>query len=286
MAAGTLFLNGQDAESTFGFVVSTTAGGQAGSGRRLAAMAAGGVLGGPARSLPLLDIPQMPGSFDPGLPFSEDTRGIVINGFINASDYTTLYAALDTLKEVCGTGLVEIRTAYGATRAFYGVLETPDVNQYTENILNGRVAVTLAFTCPIPYAIALQHRTVYFGAVPVDIELGTAPSGLREKWSAMIEVVGASTTPTITYYDYRMNTISTIASTYSPLAGDTLLIDIGRKRARRFVSGVQSNAMGLLTAGYKFPALDPSDGVIRSGLYPKLSCSSGVASIRYYEAWR
>lgn len=283
---GTLFLNGQDAEATFGFVVSSIMGGAAGSGRKQAAMAAGGMLGGAARSLPLMDIPQLAGSVDPGIPIGEDTRGVVITGFINASDYTTVYAALDVLKEVCGTGLVEIRAAYSATRAFYGVLETPDVNPDTINLLNGRVAVTLAFTCPIPYAIALTHQTISFGATPVDVPLGTAPSSLREQWSAMIEIVGASTSPALTYYNSRGDVVGTMAFTYSPAAGDTILIDVGRKRVRRFVSSVQSNAMSFLTPGYSFPALDPSDGLIRSAQYPKLSVSSGSASLRYYQAWR
>lgn len=286
MAYGTLFLNGQETETTFGLTVSSFVGGQAGSGRRLAARAAGGILGGPSRAISLLDIPQMAGSFDPGIPFSEDTRGIVVNCFINASDYTTLNAALDAIKEACGTGLVEIRTAYSATRAFYGVLETPDINAFTDSILNGRASGILAFTCPLPYAIALAPNTYSFGATPVDIPLGTAPSGLRDQWSAMIEIVGASTTPTLSYYNKNGDVVSTMAFTYSPLAGDLIRVDLGRKRVRRVVSGVESNCMPFLVAPYAFAALDPGDGLIRSAQYPKLSVSSGTASIRLFQAWR
>lgn len=286
MAQGTLFLNGQETETTFGFTVSGYLGGSAGSGKRAAARAAGGVLGGPARTIPLLDIPGMAGSLDPGIALGEDTRGILIMGFINASDYTTLYAALDALKEVCGTGLVEIRTAYSATRAFYGILETPDILADTPTFLNGRAALTLAFSCPNPYAWALAHNTISFGAVPVDIPLGTAPSTGRDQWSAMIEIVGPSTTPIITYYKASGDPLGTMASTYSPAAGDILRIDVGRKRVRRVVSGVESNAFGFLTGGYVWPALDPSDGNVAAAAWPKLSVSSGNASIRYFKAYR
>jgi hypothetical protein len=286
MAQGNLYLNGQESESTFGFTVESFAGGSAGSGRRLAARAAGGILGGPARTLPLLDIPQAPGSLDPGITPGEDTRGIVITGFINATDYTTLYAALDALKEVCGTGLVEIRTAYSATRAFYGVLETPDINAYVDTILNGRVAITLAFTCPYPYALALTPNTIGIGAANVDIPLGTAPSQGRDQWSALIEIVGAATTPTLTYSNYRGDVLGTMAFTYSPLAGDSIVIDCGRRIVNRFVSGVRSSAMSFLTAGYSFPALDPGDGNVLASLWPKLSLSSGTANLLYWQAWR
>jgi len=286
MATGVLYFNGQDVESTFGLIVVSTSGGAAGSGKRSAARAAGGLLGGPARTLPLLDMPQMPGSLDPGIALGEDTRGIVITGMVRASDFTTVKVTLDLIKEVCGTGLVEIRSAYDAASAYYGVLETPDIQAFTPTLLNGWATVVLAFTCPNPYAWALSPSIIGIGASNVDIPLGTAPSSGRDQWSALIEIVGAATTPTLTYSNFRGDTVSTMAFTYSPLAGDSIVIDCGRRIVNRFVSGVRSNAMSFLTAGYAFPALDPGDAYVAGSLWPKLSLNSGVATITYYRAWR
>lgn len=284
---GMLYVNGQEIESTFGLIVASIRGGAAGSGKRATARAAGGVLGGIARVPQLLDVPSLAGSLDSGI-IAEDTRGIVVGCMVQAASYTTLDATLDAIKEVCGTGLVELRFAYsGGVRAFYAILETPDIQQYVDTNLNGWVTISLAFTCPNPYALALLPASVAFTATRVAIPLGTAPSFGRDNWSALIEIVGAAATPVLTYRNYRGDVVGTMNfSGYSPLAGDAIVIDCGRRIVNKFVSGVRTNAMSALTAGYTFPPLDPGDANIAAGGYPTLEVSTGTASILYWKAYR
>lgn len=274
MATGMLYLNGVDAE-TIGFTpVSAT-----------------GLLGSAARTLGLLDIPGVPGAIDPGVSPAEATRTIQITGLVMAASVTALYTSLDAINDACGTGLVEIRSAYSTSRAFYGVLEPFDAEQ-TANVANvmvdGYALVSLSFLCAMPYAVALVPSVINFRSTATDIPLGTASSVGRDTgWSAMIEITGAATTPTLTYSNYRGDTVSTMAfASYSPLAGDSILVDCGRRLVYKFVSGVRTNIFSVLTAGYAFPALDPSDADFTNSLWPKLTCSSGSAVIRYYKAYR
>lgn len=271
MASGILTFNGLDSDTDLS----------------LLPVSIGGMLGAPARALGLLDLPQAPGGIDPGLVPSEAARTLTIEGLIKATSQTTLMTTLDRIKEVCGTGLVTIAGPYATDRRYYGVLQPLDAEQVERTLLNGWARVTLAFVCPLPYAIASTPTTVSFGSTATAIPLGTAPSALRTDWSAVITITGAATTPIVTYADYRGTTQATLSfSGYSPSAGDSIVIDCGRKLVYRFVGGAKSNAFSYLAAGYAFPALSPDDAYVTGALWPTLAVSSGVASLRYYKAYR
>lgn len=271
MAASILTFNGLDSDTDLGLIpVSVT-----------------GMLGSPAKTLGLLDIPQAPGGIDPGLPPKESARTLTIEAMVQATSQTVLMTTLDSIKDTLGTGLVEIAGPYSTTRAYYGVLQPFDAEQFTDRLLNGWARVSLSFVCPLPYAISTTRDTIAFGATAVSIPLGTAPSTGRDDFSAIIQITGAATTPTLTYLDSAGNTVSTMVfSGYSPSAGDSILIDCGRRLVYRYVSGTRSNAFTYLTAGYTFPALDPQDGSYRSSLYPSLKVSSGSAFITYNKLYR
>lgn len=77
-----------------------------------------------------------------------------------------------------------------------------------------------------------------------------------------------------------------VFSGHSPLAGDSLVIDCGRRTVTKIVSSVSSNAISHLTAGYSFPALSPDDASFTASLWPTLTVSAGTGSITYYRAFR
>lgn len=269
MATGTLTLNGQEAEATFGLVVVDFS----------------GLLGAPERAISLLNIPALAGALDPGITPNEAVRVVTVNFLAEAATDAALHAVLDKIKEVCGTGLVQITTLYSTTRALYGVLQPLTIERFEKTIL-GWVSGAMSFVCPCPYWIATTSDVLGFGSTAVDVPLGTAPATGRDEWSAVIDLVGAATTPTLTYLDSAGNTVGTMVFTSSPLAGDHIRIDLGRRLVTKSVSGVYANAFGDLTAGYTFPALDPADGSFANSLWPKLKVSAGTGILAYTKHYR
>lgn len=265
MAAGMLTLNGQEAEATFGMIVTDFS----------------GDLSAPARTINLLTLPGLPGGLDPGLAPVEAPRVFTVHFMVQATSDATVHATLDKIKEVCGTGLVELRTTYSATRALYGVLQPFEASGFRPWV-PGWVAGSMSFLCPQPYWVATMHSTIAFGATPVGIPLGTAPSTGRDAWSAIISIVGAAVAPTLSYCNGSGDVVSTMAFTNTIALGDQQVIDVGRRQVWRVTAGTWTNGMGDLTAGYAFPALAPSDGWVATALWPSLKVSTGSASIRLF----
>lgn len=269
MSTGMLYINGQEAEATYGLIVVSFA----------------GDLSAPARAYNFLNIPSLPGAIDPGVAPNEGVRQVTVNFIVQASSQTTLYATLDKIKAVCGTGLVELQTPYSTSRALYGVLQSLECAPYTSALLNGWVSGAVTFICANPYWWDISPSVVAF-TTATDIPLGTAPSAGRDDWSAIITITGSAVNPTLTYKDYTGATVGTMAFTHTVAAGDSLVIDCGRRTVTKIVSSVSSNAISTLTAGYAFPALSPDDASFSASLWPTLTTSTGTGSITYYRAWR
>jgi len=269
MAASILTFNGLDSDTDLGLIPTSLS----------------GMNGSPAKTLGLLDIPALPGQIDSGVTASEAVRTLALGALVNAASVSALTTALDRIKEHLGTGLVEIKGPYSSTRAYYGALVGCDVEQFTPSALEW-ATVKLTFLCAQPYAIALTPDEISFGATRVAIPLGTAPSIGRDQWSAVIEIVGAATTPTLTYSNGSCDTVGTMVFTNSPSAGDSLVIDLGRRLVKTVTSGTFANGFTNLTAGYAWPALDPADGNVYGAVYPGLAVSSGTAHLRYFKHYR
>lgn len=266
---GMLYVNGQEAEATFGLIV----------------VSFSGDLSAPARSHSFLNIPSIPGAIDPGVTPNEGVRPVTVNFLIQAASAATLYTTLDKIKAICGTGLVELLTPYSTTRGLYGVLQSLECQPYTAALLNGWVSGAITFVCANPYQWDVSPSTVAFTTATA-IPLGTAPSAGRDDWSAIITITGAAVNPTLTYKDYTGATVGTMVFTYTVAALDSLVIDCGRKTVSKIVSGVTTSAINTLTAGYAFPALSPDDASFTASLWPTLTTSTGAGSVTYYRAWR
>lgn len=270
MSSGLLYLNDLEVETNFGLIVTNF----------------GALQAAPGRSVPMLDIPGYPGALDPGLTPREAVRTFTVNCLVQAASAGALTTTLDAVKEVCGTGLVKIVTAYDTSRALYGVLQTLDAAAFVPTLFNGWASVALQFACANPYWVAVTPDVIAFDATAVAIPTGTAPSVGRDEFSAIIEIVGAATTPTLSELDSAGNTVGTMVFTFSPTAGNSLVIDVGRKQVWRVTSGTWTSAFGDLTAGYTWPRLSPDDGNATAETYPQLKVSSGSGSIRRFMHYR
>lgn len=241
----------------------------------------------PAQDLPSLAIPGAAGVLFPGTAPTVGAKTITIVGALVTDSLADATQAAQVMKERASAGLVALTFSAAPTRAWYGVLQSFTCSYPSYASANGVARVAMTFLCPFPYAAELAGEIVSFGATPVAVPLGTAPSVGRDGWGAVIEVTGAATTPAVTYADAAGNALATMAFTYSPAAGDTLRIDLARRLIQRRVSGTwSSDGFAYLSAGYTWPALDPADGVISDGAYPRLSVSSGSGLLSYRRCYR
>lgn len=269
--ATSVTLNGQDLGLLFGFALDPSS---------------ASPFDAPDQDVPGLAIPSAAGIILPGTPPVIGPRTLAFSGAFVADAQSDVVATEAAVKEIAGSGLVEIIFAQQPARAWYGVLRSLGVSYPSYRSSNRVARATFAFLCPFPYAVALTPDVVSFGATATAIPLGNAPSRGRDEWSAIIEIVGAATTPTLSYLNASGDVLGTMVFTNSPAAGDSLSIDLGRRQVWTVTSGVWANGFGNLTAGYSWPSLDPADGDVASGQYPQLKVSSGVANLRYRKFYR
>lgn len=219
-------------------------------------------------------------------------RTLRLSGYTDAATIAASKVVHDRVKAAIGDGVIEIRSAWDPAVVVRGVLighgAGPDSRAWL-----GRIGIELEFLLFDPFAYARAASLIQFPTmgtagtpVAVPIPLGTAPSVGRSWWSAILTIYGAASTPTLTEYDAAGATLRTMTFTTSPAATDAIEIDLGRGLVTAIASGVRSNGMGNLAAGFEFPRLDPADGDWYDGRFPALSLSSGTAILRYYKAYR
>lgn len=274
MAANLLWLNGTDADDLGFYLVD-----------------APDLLGEGARTPQTVGFPQGTGALLASTPVAVAPRSLRLSGFCTAATVSAARVIADRIKAHVGTGVVEIRSAWNTSVVVRGVLTNvaagPDGSSWL-----GRVSLDLDFLLFDPYAYAISPTVVGFGATPTAIALGTAPSVGRDTWSAIITIVGAATTPTLTEYDGAGTALRTMVWTTSPTVTDAIEVDLGRGLVTNIASGVRTNGYSSLTAGFEFPRLDPADGdwylggIHSDAAFPRLAVSSGAALVRYFKAYR
>lgn len=213
-------------------------------------------------------------------------RTMRLTGFITGTTLTDARTKLNTLRAAIGTVPCTIATAWDTTKNFYGVLQSsaagPNASYWDKYL-----AVELEFLLFDPYGYDTTISTVNFTTSATDIPLGTAPSKGNRIVETKIRITGAATTPILRYRNSNGVLVSTMSFTgYSPLASDYIEINVSKGLVEKVVSGVRSNAMGALAAGWDFPALDPNDGNYIVSGWPELEVTSGSGQITYYKAYR
>ncbi len=267
--ADLLWFNGTDAED-LGFVL----------------LDAPDLLGEGERAPQTVSLPQGIGALLSAVPVSVAPRVLKIVGYTTAATVAASKVIHDRVKAAVGSGVVEIRSAWDTALVVRGVLVGHRAAPQSTAWL-GRIAVELEFLLPDPLAYAIAPTVVAFTSTPTEISLGTAPSPGRDWWSAIITIVGAATTPTLTEYDATGTVLRTMVfSGWSPTATDAIEVDLGRGLVTRITAGVRTNGMADLTAGFDFPKLDPADGDWYTSAFPMLAVSSGTGSARYYRGYR
>ena len=268
--SGILFLNGNDAKTTYGFEL-VEAPDLYGMGdhdyQTAPVVQRAGVLLGTARP-------------------AVQPRTLRLSGFITGSTLNDAITKLDTLRAAVNTSPCSIRTAWDTTRQYWGVLVASPAgpnSAYWQTYL----AVELEFLLFDPFAYSTSLSTVNFTTSATAIPLGTASSRGNTASEAKITITGAATTPILRYKNSDGVQVAEMSFTgYSPLANDYITIDLTRGLVTKTVSGVTTNAMGALATGWNFPAIDPQDGSFELSAWPTLEVTSGSGSITYYKAYR
>lgn len=265
--AGVLWLNDLDA-STLGFTLT----------------GAPSLLDAAPRTARTLAIPGRYGEWLSASAPIVNARTLRLSGVVYGTSLAEGLGMWDRVKAHVGEGLVDIKHAWAPDRVLRGTLIDAPGGPGQRAWL-GHLDASLEFLLADPFAYDLEPQLIGFGATPVALPLGTAPSVGQNWWSAIITITGAATTPTLTYSDAAGNTISTMVFTWSPTINDAIEIDVGRGLVTRIASSVRSNGMADVTAGWEFPRLAPSDGDWYTSAWPRLAVSTGSATIRYYRAW-
>lgn len=270
VAPTALYLNGQDT-ARLGFVLE----------------AVPGVFDGLNRTDALITVPHLPGAYLPSTPGRVEPRQLTLEGTLPATTRDGLEAAKHQLKALCGTGTVEIRLVT-QDLVWQGRLAAITVTHFTPQLRDGRNAarVALRFVCPDPFGWDRAPQLTAFGATPVSLTLGTAPSRGRARYGAVITLQGPATTPTLREHDAAGTVLRSMAFTWSPTLNDALEIDCAKGTVTRIQSGVRDNGLSLVSAGFEFPRLDPADGDYASSAFPRLAVTSGVGLARYFRSWQ
>lgn len=268
--SGILFLNGNDAKTTYNFDL----------------VEAPELLAMGAHTFQTASVVQRAGVLLGTARPTVEPRTLRLQGFITGTSLADAVTKLDNLKAELNTTACRIATAWDTARQYWGVLVAATAapnSAYWQTY----VSVELDFLLFDPYAYATSTSTVTFGTSPTDIPLGTAPSRGNRFVTSKITITGAATTPILRYKSSAGTTLATMSFTgYSPLASDSIEIDLARGLVEKIVSGVRSNAMSALANGWNFPALDPQDGVYQTSDWPTLEVTSGSGSITYSKAYR
>jgi hypothetical protein len=240
----------------------------------------------PERRDTAIELPQGHGHVLAAVPGAIRPRPVTLGGVVTATTRSELETRKDAIKVLCSGGQVELRLV-SRDVVLRARLQSIGYTHFAPQLRDGRNAarVTLRFVCADPFAWDRLPQVTGFLSSPVALNLGTGPSRGRESWSAIITIMGAATTPTLTEYDAGGNVLRTMAFTFSPTASDAIEIDVGRGLVTRIQSGTRDNGYPYLTAGFAFPRLEPAEGNYLTSAFPRLAVSSGVGIARYYRSW-
>jgi hypothetical protein len=269
IAPTALFINGQDTAS-LGLVVDGLT----------------GFFDAMQRTDQLVEFPQGAGAALGPAAARTASREVTVEGVLPSSTRAGLEAVKHQLKALCSPGTVQVRLV-SQDFVFYGRLVGVQATHFAPQLKDGRTAarVTLRFQCADPYGYDRSPQVVAFGATPVPIPLGTAPSRGRAHWGAVVTILGPATTPTLREFDAGENLKRSMAFTWSPTADDAIEVDLAKGLVTRIQSGVRDNGLGLLSAGWEFPRLDPFDGDYATSAFPELAVTSGAGVVRYFRSW-
>jgi phage-related protein len=211
-------------------------------------------------------------------------RVTTIDGVIDPSHagkaltLANLRAAISELQDRLYRGTIEVRFSDEPDIFVLARCEQGNLIATPPQFMNPKSRVQIRMLCPDPLRYSRFASLVDVNSIRTGIPLGTAVS------APLIRVLGAATNPVITYRDKSGAVRQSMTLTITLAATDYLEIDCELFTITKYVSGVASNGITLLTAG-DFIALDPQDGDYANGVWPTLEISAGSAEVLYRKAW-
>jgi phage-related protein len=204
-------------------------------------------------------------------------RAIAVRGVMKAATNTALRTNIDLLKDRVYAGDVEIR--FGqldrvALARCRGIKYSAELAQ----LASKGFPLEIQFLCPDPAFYALDPTMIAFNTLRAPVPLGTRKS------RPLIHIVGAINNPLLTYRDHFGTAQQTMGFTVNLGANDYLEIDCDRGTITKYVAGVASNGIALLTAG-DFIALDPLHGSYLTSSWPTLELNGGTGDVLFRRAW-
>lgn len=136
----------------------------------------------------------------------------------------------------------------------------------------------LRFTAPSPHWQDTSDQVVNFTSSPVAVPLGTKPS------RGVISLTAPSSNavnPTLLYKTPGGTTVASFTLAHTILVGDAWEANLLTGGIRKRVSGVWSNAIDTLAAGFALPVTDPRDGNYLTASWPTLQVDAGSGAYTY-----
>lgn len=214
-----------------------------------------------------------------GLP-----RTLEINALLAPSPATAAArrTAEDSLKNLLANSLIRIvwNDGYNTARMIEGRLDGAVVIRASNHPIAPEGAeVSFRVICSDAYWRDQEPTSRVLGATRATLPLGTAPS------SPVIRLIGAATTPVLTYRDAGGASTRTL-SMGTLNANEWYDIDTRQGTLTKYVSGTASESLGAISAG-DFPwALDPQDGDWTTSQWPTLEVSSGTGIAYWWKAFQ
>lgn len=226
-----------------------------------------------------ISIPQRAGLTLTGELAEVGAKRIVLRAKGKFADASTAETSLHTLRDAVIDRLCGLSFAHATGRSRYGVLDEFAIEHFAPLALPGWVEAELGFLCPDPYAVDDTETTATgIAAERVTIQVGTGPT------YPTVTVLGAATTPVLTLRDHGGTSIGTMTAA-TLAAGDFWRVTTLDGLSEKSVSGVWSNNLGDLTAGYRFPVILPRYANRASSSWPTLETSAGTLSVSYARRW-
>lgn len=252
MQISTIYLNEFDL-ARLGYVVESIPELDGGASMRYAVASPPGAAG----NLLLSPLPQM------------GSRVLTVKGYLRASTAAGLLAAYDELQDRLQAGDAEFRVINRPGRFMVVRYRDRSVTPLDPQFLSTahRCDFVLEAVDPLWYDRDPVPVSAPAGAV-ARCPIGTAPV-----WP-MIHIMGAGSNPVLTLKNAAGDTVGSMTLTITLAAGDYLVIDCGAGTITKYVNGVASDGLALLTAG-DFPVISPEHGDVVTGALPTLSISAG-----------
>jgi phage-related protein len=263
-----LTVNGVDAKSTYGFMLSE----------------APGWADAPQTKYPTAALPGRQGAVQLGTD-DDQPRRLTLRGTVVGTTNSAARAALDKLKAQFAKPTVTVAFADDTTRQWTVVMDGFVVAPPAASLIATEFPVEITCTALDPYAYQVGANSVNINTLNtlVALQQGTAP--VRPVLT--LTATGSISNPTFTLTDSASNVVGTLALTLSMVNTDVLVIDCAAMTVKK--NGV--SVLSAISSGDFFLLDVATQGNYETSAWPKLKIQLGTGTLytlvcSYNRAWR